>query len=97
MNMGIGSPTAHVFLAILIIFSFTATLTAIADTTGYALVQKDGSLKMSRAVIRLYGIYIPFIETTCRSFLQPRRCAPRAALAMSLRIQGFIHCREMEI
>ncbi|ABA58125.1 hypothetical protein Noc_1653 [Nitrosococcus oceani ATCC 19707] len=87
----------HHFFVILVIFSFMAIPTAIADITGYAMVQKDGSLRMSRGIIRLYGIYIPFTETTCRSFLQPRRCMPQAALALDFKIQGFIHCKEQGI
>jgi endonuclease YncB( thermonuclease family) len=81
------------FIALL----FTVASVAIADITGYALVQNDGSLKVDRRIIRLYGIYIPPTETTCRSFLQPRHCAPRAILALDFKIQGFVHCEEKEV
>ncbi|QBQ55393.1 thermonuclease family protein [Nitrosococcus wardiae] len=88
---------AHSLFTLLVIFGFPAATIAVADITGYALVQDDGSLKVGRRTIHLYGIYIPQTPVTCRSFLQPRRCAPRAALALDFKIQGFVHCKEREI
>lgn len=85
---------AFFLCAALMIFPFAAAPAAAADITGYAQIQADGSLIVNRRLIRLYGIYIPFTETTCRSFLRPRRCGSRAALALDLRLQGFVHCRE---
>jgi endonuclease YncB( thermonuclease family) len=52
---------------------------------------------VDRRIIRLYGIYIPPTEITCRSFLQPRRCAPRASLALDFKIQGFVYCEEKSV
>ncbi len=68
-----------------------------ADITGYALVQDDGSLKVDGRLIRLYGIYIPPTGVTCRSFIWPRPCAPRAALALDFKIQGFVSCHEVAV
>lgn len=70
---------------------------AMADVTGYALVREDGSLQVEGRIIRLYGIYIPPTEVTCRAFIRPPRCAPRAALALSFKIQGFVHCEKVGV
>ncbi len=59
---------------------------------GSARVQEDGTLKVRGKKIRLHGIYIPVTGKTCRSFLRPIKCAPRAALALEFKIQGFVHC-----
>lgn len=81
-----------------IIFLLMMPLSAVmADITGYALVREDGSLQVDGHIIRLYGIYIPPTEVTCRSFIRPRRCAPRAALALNFKIQGFVHCEEVGV
>jgi endonuclease YncB( thermonuclease family) len=82
------------FHFLFIVLSFTPVPVAIADITGYALVQNDSSLKVDGRTIWLYGIYIPPTEITCRTLLQPKRCAPRASLALDFKIQGFVHCEE---
>lgn len=70
---------------------------AMADITGYAIVQGDGSLEVDGHIIRLHGIYIPPTGVTCRSFIRPRRCGPRAALALEFKIKGFVHCEEIGV
>lgn len=88
--------TAYSLFSSLMVFFLFMPLSAVAaDMRGNALVRDDGSLKMGRQIIYLYGIYIPLTQTTCRSFLQTRRCASEAALALDFKIQGFVYCRPM--
>lgn len=67
------------------------------DLAGYAIVQDDASLRIQGRTIRLYGIYIPPTDRSCLFFLRPTRCASRAALALEIKIQGFVRCQEMSL
>lgn len=63
------------------------------DIVSYAIVQDDGSLKVSRKKIWLDGIYIPLTDRTCRTYIQPIRCGPRAVLALDFKIGPyFVNC-----
>lgn len=64
-----------------------------ADISSYAFVQRDGSLRVDGRTIHLYGIHIPPTEEACSLHERPVRCAPRAALALEFKIQGFVRCR----
>ena len=90
-----GSPAmrrvaAIVSLALLV----TASQVCTADISGLAFVQDNGSLRIGRRTIHLFGVYIPPTSTACRSFDGPVKCAPRAALALDFKIRGFVHCDE---
>jgi endonuclease YncB( thermonuclease family) len=63
-----------------------------ADFTGLAMVRDDGTLSVDGRAVRLYGIYIPPTEESCREFERPPRCAPRAVLALEFKITGFVRC-----
>jgi len=60
--------------------------------TGLASVKNDGSLVVDGRPVRLYGIYIPPTEESCRTFERPPKCAPRAVLALDFKITGFVRC-----
>jgi endonuclease YncB( thermonuclease family) len=64
------------------------------DLVSYAIVQDDGTLVTgSGHRLELYGIYIPLIERTCRTFIVPSRCGPRSVLMLDFKINGhFVHC-----
>jgi endonuclease YncB( thermonuclease family) len=64
-----------------------------ADIVGAAKVLDDASLRIKSKIIRLYGIYIPSTGKNCTFLLRPPRCANRAALALEIKIQGFVRCR----
>ena len=66
-----------------------------SDVHSYAFVQDDGSLLIRGKTYRLSGIYIPRTNYQCRTFETPVRCAPRAALALDFKIQGFVTCRKL--
>jgi endonuclease YncB( thermonuclease family) len=64
-----------------------------ADSGRIALVQEDASLRIGNRTVRLHGIHIPSTDRTCDSRFRPVRCGSRAALALDLRVQGFVYCR----
>lgn len=64
-----------------------------ADFRGPTYVLPDGTLKVDGRRVRLYGVYIPRTDRFCRTTLRPVRCAPRAALQLDTRIQGFVRCQ----
>ncbi len=66
-----------------------------SDVHSYAFVQDDGSLVIRGKTYRLSGIYIPKTNYQCRTFETPVRCAPRAALALDFKIQGFVTCTKL--
>jgi endonuclease YncB( thermonuclease family) len=63
------------------------------EIIGAAAVRADGTLRVGRHLIRLYGVYIPTTGQQCRTFLSPVYCGNRAAVALNYRIQGFVVCR----
>jgi len=65
---------------------------ALADAGRLAFVEADGSLRLGQTIVRLYGIYIPPSERTCRTFVRPARCGSRAALALEQKIDGMVYC-----
>jgi len=68
-----------------------------AEIVSYAIVRDDGTLLVSGKKIKLYGIYIPPTDRTCRRVEIPIRCGPRAILALDFKIASrFVHCQEME-
>lgn len=61
------------------------------DVASYAFINDDGSLRIEKKTIHLYGIYIPPTSTNC-SKQQPPKCGERAALALDFKIKGFVRC-----
>lgn len=78
--------------AILLLFLLPTSVWSGADLIHYAFVQDDGTLKVRGRTVHLYGIYIPATDRNCRTFQRPIQCAPRAALALDFKIDGFVHC-----
>lgn len=62
------------------------------ELSSYALINEDGSLRISGRTIRLRGIYIPDTPRTCRSNRRPLVCGSRASLALDFKIDGFVRC-----
>lgn len=63
------------------------------DIVGPAAVRGDGLLRVRGNWIRLHGVYIPPTNRQCRTFLQPKYCGNRAAVALDTKIQGFVFCQ----
>jgi endonuclease YncB( thermonuclease family) len=82
-----------VILALLAPVSSVPVRAAWDDIVGAAAVRADGLLRVGRNWIRLYGVYIPETGKQCRTFLQPKYCGNRAAVALDTKIQGFVFCR----
>ncbi len=80
------------WLALALVLS--APVPARADFVNYAIVQDDGSLRVSGWTIRLFGIYIPPTRRTCQTHLRPGRCGQRAVVALDFKTHGFVRCRK---
>lgn len=62
------------------------------EIVSYAFVQDDATLEIRGKTIRLFGIHILRTERTCRTFIRPIQCGPRAALALEFKIGAkFVH------
>ena len=58
----------------------------------YAIVEEDGTLRVRGQTVRLSGVYVPDAGRRCVTTIRPPRCASRAAVALDLKIQGFVRC-----
>jgi endonuclease YncB( thermonuclease family) len=87
------------FLFLLVLLAADALPPFEEDIVSYAIVQDDGSLVTGGGHrIELYGIYIPLGERTCRTFVVPFRCGPRAVLMLDFKISGhFVYCHRLEV
>jgi endonuclease YncB( thermonuclease family) len=81
------------FLLALAALASTDARAATNEIIGAAAVRADGTLRVGRHLVRLYGIYIPMTGQQCRTFLSPVYCGNRAAVALESRIRGFVFCR----
>jgi endonuclease YncB( thermonuclease family) len=59
---------------------------------GLARVEKDGTLVIDGRPVRLFGIFIPLIDRTCRTSLRPPRCTSKAVLVLDGKVDGFVRC-----
>ncbi len=82
----------RLFGAILLASALVAASPVAADAGSRAIVQKDGTLRVDGKTVHLYGIHIPTIGRTCRTFIRPVHCAPRAVLQLDFKVQGFVYC-----
>ena len=67
-----------------------------ADTRvldGLAIVQADGSLRVSGETVFLYGVYLPRLERTCTTFVRPPRCGAPSVLVLNDLVEGFVRCQ----
>ena len=66
------------------------------EISSYAFVNEDGTLRIKRKTIHLYGIHIPKTGKHCNTNLRPPVCGSRAALALEFIIQSFVRCEIIE-
>ena len=66
------------------------------EISSSARVNEDGTLRISRKTIHLYGIHIPSLNRTCNTRKRPTYCGSRAAVALDFKIQGFVRCELLE-
>jgi len=66
------------------------------EISSYAFINEDGTLRIKRKTIHLYGIHIPKTGKHCNTNLRPPVCGSRAALALEFKIQGFVSCEIIE-
>ncbi len=64
-----------------------------AELRSYAIIRDDGTMRVKGRTIRLFGIYIPPTNRSCRRFERPLKCASRAALALDFKKgANFVRC-----
>lgn len=81
-------------MKLLLCFLLLMPLFTLADLHSYALVNDDGTIQVRGRTVHFYGIYIPETNYNCQTFIRPVQCGQRAALALKLKIQGFVRCEE---
>jgi endonuclease YncB( thermonuclease family) len=74
---------------LLLLFS---TAVSAESFSSYAFINDDGTLRINKKTIHLYGIHIPKTSSNCRSSQRPPVCAQRAALALEFKINSFVRC-----
>jgi endonuclease YncB( thermonuclease family) len=80
----------RVFAVLVAMLTWAAPVYGVSS---YAIVQEDGSLRISGNTYRLYGVYIPTTGQTCRNFERPPNCGTYAALALDFKIGvSFVNC-----
>jgi len=62
------------------------------ELKSYAFVNDDGTLRIKKKTIHLYGIHIPSTSNNCRTNRHPPVCGQRAALALEFKINSFVKC-----
>lgn len=82
-----------IILTILLTTAFLSSSDVIArELTSYAFVNEDGTLRIKRKTIHLYGIHIPKTSNNCRIHQEPLFCGSRAALALEFKAKRFVRC-----
>jgi endonuclease YncB( thermonuclease family) len=84
---------SHLSLAVILATSLFSSSAILAETlTSYAFVNDDGTLRIKKKTIHLYGIHIPKTSNNCRTNQHPPVCGQRAALALEFKINSFVRC-----
>ena len=84
---------SHSSLAVTLVASLFSSSAVFAETlTSYAFVNDDGTLRIKKKTIHLYGIHIPKTSNNCRTNQNPPVCGQRAALALEFKINSFVNC-----
>jgi endonuclease YncB( thermonuclease family) len=84
---------SHLSLAVVLATSLFSSSAILAETlTSYAFVNDDGTLRIKKKTIHLYGIHIPKTSNNCRTNQHPPVCGQRAALALEFKIKSFVRC-----
>lgn len=78
--------------SLLVTLAWPTLAPAATKLVSYAQVRADATLLVGSRVVRLYGIYVPPSERTCRANLRPVKCGSNAVLALDFKIRGFVHC-----
>ena len=66
------------------------------EISSYAFINDDGTLRIKRKTIHLYGIHIPKTSNNCRTNQSPIVCGSRASLALEFKVKGFVRCEIIE-
>jgi endonuclease YncB( thermonuclease family) len=81
--------------ALLVCLVYYCPLLPAREISSSAIVNDDGSLRISGKTIHLYGIHIPRTGNHCSRNKLPPFCGSRAAIALDFKISGFVRCEIM--
>lgn len=81
------------FAAIVVILLSTTGPSVAADVHGYAVIGRDGTVRVDGQTFRLAGVLMPDSGFFCDRVTIPARCAPRAVLALEAFLRHFVSCR----
>ena len=81
-----------ILVALLLTSLFTSYPALSEVLKSYAFVNEDGTLRIKKKTIHLYGIHIPKTSVNCRTNQRPSVCGQRAALALEFKIKSFVRC-----
>ena len=84
------------FLSVLALQALLPEPVYARELSSYAFINEDGTLRIKRKTIHLYGIHIPGTGKQCNTNLAPPFCGSRAAIALEFKIQGFVRCEIIE-
>jgi len=82
--------------SVIVLATLSAAPVYAREISSYAFVNEDGTLRIKRKTIHLYGIHIPKSGKHCRTNLIPTLCGSRASLALEFKIQSFVRCEIIE-
>ena len=83
-------------VAIALVLAICSDPVAAREISSSARVNEDGSLRISRKTIHLFGVHLPNLNRTCNTRKRPAYCGSRAAVALDFRINGFVRCELLE-
>jgi len=88
--------TRLVWPSVIAIAIIAASPALAREISSYAFINDDGTLRIKRKTIHLYGIHIPETGNHCNTNFRPTVCGSRAALALDFKIQSFVRCEIIE-
>ena len=85
-------PAEHAARYAAVLLLVSACAASARDFSGLAFVNDDATLSIRQRRVELWGIHIPRTVEDCQTFVRPPECGQRAALALKLKAEGFVHC-----
>ncbi|MEM8942124.1 MAG: nuclease-like protein [Pseudomonadota bacterium] len=83
-------------LASFLLLILSASELSAREISSYAFINPDGSLRIDRRTVHLYGVYIPATNRTCANNRRPPVCGSRASVALELKNSGFVRCEILQ-
>lgn len=95
VTTSICTPTERALASLLVAAALLSGAAEAREFSGLAFINDDATLSIRQRRVELWGIHIPRTAEDCQTFVRPIECGQRAALALKLRAEGFIHCENL--